>query len=220
MDKKKLIIIIGSVILALIIAGIIIIIQTCKEDEEEAAVDELNEINTSLSAAEQRRLNTLKLAENYALAGEYDRALNLIDGILIENPDDQDALSLQRIILSMDRSGGTDALLEAQRLLLEQQTRAISNLNRNPPSSSATTSPAQSSHSQPSGPSAAQIAAEAAARRAAEEDAAAKRAAAEAEAAAIRKAAEESLQAAAGASHGQSLGAESVQSYENIPDID
>ena len=239
MDKRKLLIIIGSVVLVIIIVTVIILMQKCSKDDIDIEEDlSIGDSNSSLT--DQRRLNILKLAESYALAGEYDRALNLIDGILIENPDDEDARALQRAILSMDRSGGADAFMEAQQRLLEQQIRQTqalvnnmqNNRNNNLPSSS-------SSSSVHSGQSAAEIAAATAAareaeaaRRAAEQEAAAIRRAAEQEAAAARRAAElaeqqrlldavnASLQSAADSSQGISSGAESVQFYDNLPDLD
>jgi len=229
MNKRK-IIIIGSIALAVIITVIIVMLMTCSNEIIEEIIEEENDSLNSLS--DQRRNNILRLAESYMLAGEFDRALNLIDGILIENSDDEEAKALQRLILNMDRSGGADALLEAQKRLLEQQIRQnqeLANMNRN---NFAVSSGSVSGHS---GQSAAEITAAAAAareaeaaRRAAEAEIAAARRAAEAEAAAVRRAAEEeerrrvleSLQAAADTSQGISTGAESVQFYDNLAELD
>ncbi len=41
------------------------------------------------------RLNTLKLAEDYYKQKEYQRALDLLDKVLINNPDDEDAKNLR-----------------------------------------------------------------------------------------------------------------------------
>jgi tetratricopeptide (TPR) repeat protein len=68
-----------------------------------------------------KRENTLRLAASYAEAGEYERALNLLDSLLIENQNDEDAKALQRAILAANRTGNTDALMEAQMRFLEEQ---------------------------------------------------------------------------------------------------
>nr|AGS53905.1 TPR domain protein [uncultured bacterium contig00078] len=117
-DKKKALIIGGCVLAAaLITVGIILLVKSVKNKE----------VNTELSGGiDARRQNILRLASSYAEAGEYDRALNLIDGLLIENHEDDEARALQMAILNMDRSsrsGDTDALIEAQRQFLEEQRR-------------------------------------------------------------------------------------------------
>ena len=132
MLNKKMIMIIGGAALVLIIAVVIILLQTCSKNEEPLQED------TSL--VNQRRDNILKLANSYMQAGEFNRALDLLDGLLIENPDDEDARALHSIILGMDRSGGTEALLEAQRRFLEEQQRqnqALAENLRNNPASAA-----------------------------------------------------------------------------------
>ncbi|HQG39554.1 MAG TPA: hypothetical protein PLV76_01550, partial [Spirochaetales bacterium] len=82
-QKKKLLIIsiTVGVILVLLLAGILMGISTAKH------------------AAQKERLNVLKLARDYGEAGDYDRALNLLDTLLIKNADDKEALELQREIL-------------------------------------------------------------------------------------------------------------------------
>lgn len=50
-------------------------------------------------AAQRERQNVLRLAREYGDAGDFDRALNLLDTLLIKNADDTDALELQREIL-------------------------------------------------------------------------------------------------------------------------
>jgi hypothetical protein len=216
MDRKKLLIIIGCVVFIFIVVGVIVLVNTCSNDD----IDNENmEGDTSL--IDQRRLNKLRLAETYLFAGEYDMALNLINELLIENFDDEDAHTLQRIILGIDRSGGADALMEAQKRLLEEQlrqTRAlVDNMNRN--------NPGTASSSTTSGQSAADAAA---ARRAAEEEAAARRAAEQAEEARraaeaeqMRLGAQDSLQSStANTSQGISSGAESVKEYDSTLEMD
>jgi len=216
--NNKMIIIGGCVLLVIILTVMIILMQTCSND---------NTLGGS-SSADQRRLNILRLAESYSLAGEFERALNLIDGILIDNPDDEEARALQMAILSMERSGGNDAFLEAQKQLLEQQLRQnqalISNMNRN--------NQGAASGGVIPGQTAADIAAAAAAAREAEtarREAEAARRAAEQEAEAARRAAAEEerrrveaslQQGTADSSQGISSGSESVQFYDNLPDLD
>jgi hypothetical protein len=198
MDRKKLLIIIGCVVLVLIIVGVIVLVRACSNDE----LVEDQQLEEDTASIDQRRLNKLKLAETYLLAGEYDMALNLINELLIENFDDEEARTLQRIILSTDRSGGQDALMDAQRRLLEEQLRQtqalVSNMNRNPVSGA-------------SGQSAADIQAAAEARRAAEAEEAARRAAEQAERQRLLDAVSASLQSSADASQGISTGTESVE---------
>jgi tetratricopeptide (TPR) repeat protein len=116
MDKrkrKKILIISGAALLViLIVVGILLYVKKDNPEEEDSAI---------LTEAEIRRENTLRLAASYAEVGEYERALNLLDGLLIENHMDEDAKTLQRSILTANRSGNTDALLEAQLRFLEEQ---------------------------------------------------------------------------------------------------
>ena len=117
MTKKQLIIIIcGVVLVILLVTGGILLFSKKGSSPSGDTV-----INTG--GGDSRRENILKLAVSYAEAGEYARALNLIDGLLIENSNDEEARNLQMLILGMDRSDGTDALIEAQRNFLEEQRR-------------------------------------------------------------------------------------------------
>jgi hypothetical protein len=202
MDTKKLLIIIGCVVMVLIIAGVIVLVRTCSNDEPVIETvqegDDSEEIN-------QRRINKLLLAETYFMAGQYDMALSLINELLIENFDDEDARALQRIILSTDRSGGQDALLEAQQRLIEEFRRSAS-MNINHPPSVTT--------SVPSGSSAAEAAAAAAAAEAA------RRAAEQEERQRLLDSVAASLQEAADASQGISSGSESVEQYDSVLELD
>ncbi|MCK9168914.1 MAG: tetratricopeptide repeat protein [Treponema sp.] len=47
------------------------------------------------------RKNTLALVQMYAEKGEYDRAMNLLDDLLVKNADDKDALSLMDKIIAL-----------------------------------------------------------------------------------------------------------------------
>ena len=49
------------------------------------------------------RENTLKLAELYLEKAEYDRALDLLDKLLVGNPNDREALELQDEVLAAKR---------------------------------------------------------------------------------------------------------------------
>jgi tetratricopeptide (TPR) repeat protein len=114
-QQQKILLVSGGVLLVLLITGLIFFAWGKGGDANMTGVD-------------ARKMNTIKLATTYAGSGEFDRALNLIDGLLIDNPDDEDALALQRAILSMDRSGSnsvndTEALIEIQRRFLEEQQR-------------------------------------------------------------------------------------------------
>ena len=116
--KQKIIIISASAaLLVLIVLGIIFFVKGKKKD--------LNDGGTAIaSQSDKRRDNTLKLIERYLAQGEYDRALDLIDRLLIENPDDEEANELQQRILMADRHKDSDGgLTELQRQMLEEQRR-------------------------------------------------------------------------------------------------
>ncbi|MDR0487371.1 MAG: hypothetical protein LBG91_03900, partial [Treponema sp.] len=83
-----------------------------------------------IAAADGRRQNILKLAASYNAAGEYERALNLLDGLFIENSDDEEAHALQRHILGQSRNSETAALLEAQNRFFEDQRQAAAAFSR------------------------------------------------------------------------------------------
>jgi hypothetical protein len=114
LDRRKLILIItgAALLVLLMVGGVLLLTKKGNPTEEDNAV---------LTEAEIRRENTLRLAASYAEIGEYDRALNLLDGLLIENHMDEDAKALQRAILAANRGGNTDTLLEAQLRFLEEQ---------------------------------------------------------------------------------------------------
>jgi len=126
LSKKQLILLI-SICAVLVIAAAVFFIFFYRSD---------GDISVSSSLADARRENTLRLASVYAESGEFGRALDLIDSLLIDNPDDEAARALQRAILNIDRNGidSTEALLAAQRQFLEEQMRQnqelASSLNR------------------------------------------------------------------------------------------
>jgi tetratricopeptide (TPR) repeat protein len=112
--KRKIFLIISgsSLLVILIVVGILLFVKKSNPVDEDSVV---------LTEAEIRRENTLRLAASYAEAGEYERALNLLDSLLIENHTDEDAKILQRAILAAKSGDNTDAFLEAQIRFLEEQ---------------------------------------------------------------------------------------------------
>jgi len=121
MSKKKLIIIIsaGTALVVLLVLGIVFLAKGKKNT---------GGTGTAItSQSDNRRQNIFKLVKGYLEQGEYDRALNLIDGLLIENSEDEEARELQRQILQMDRQKDSGALTEMQRQLREDQRRQNEN---------------------------------------------------------------------------------------------
>jgi tetratricopeptide (TPR) repeat protein len=55
----------------------------------------------SSGSADAERKNTLTLVQLYTDKGEYDRAMNLLDSLLVKNADDKDALSLMDKIIAL-----------------------------------------------------------------------------------------------------------------------
>jgi tetratricopeptide (TPR) repeat protein len=71
-----------------------------------------------------RRRNTLTLAEGYRDRGEYDRALELVDGLLLDSPQDATARAMLDSVVAAKR--GADAKrAEAERLADEKQQKAL-----------------------------------------------------------------------------------------------
>jgi hypothetical protein len=76
MDKRKLLIIGGGILaLLLIVFGIVHLAGKGGKSEDNRTI--------FAGDSETKRQNILRLASSYAEAGEYDRALNLLDGLLI-----------------------------------------------------------------------------------------------------------------------------------------
>ena len=85
MDKKKLILIIaGILVLALLISGIVLLTK---------------KLSGNRDGDNTKRGNILRLASDYYSQGEYQRALDLLDQLLIENPDDKEAKTLRDEII-------------------------------------------------------------------------------------------------------------------------
>jgi tetratricopeptide (TPR) repeat protein len=55
----------------------------------------------SAGSGNSERKNTLALVQMYMQKGEYDRAMNLLDGLLVKNADDKDALSLMDKVIAL-----------------------------------------------------------------------------------------------------------------------
>jgi len=69
--------------LALIVLALAIFIPVrCSQVQKQALVNE----------REKERENTLVLVKKYVEKGEYERAMNLLDDLLIKNPHDEEAL--------------------------------------------------------------------------------------------------------------------------------
>lgn len=97
-DKKKLFIIGGVVLLLLLGTTAVLLTRGGEENEPE--------VNTL-------RANTLQLAQEYLEAGEYQRALDLVDRILLEDASDEEASTLRDEILREKRVADEAAAREA-----------------------------------------------------------------------------------------------------------
>jgi tetratricopeptide (TPR) repeat protein len=133
-DNRKLIIIISCSVLffGLFGVGLYFLLRSGGGADSEFYASVLENDGVTGSQAgnhDTRRQNILKLAASYLKAGEFDRALNLIDGLLIDNHDDEDALKLQREILDQNRRSETDELIAAQRRFLEEQRQNTAAFN-------------------------------------------------------------------------------------------
>jgi tetratricopeptide (TPR) repeat protein len=117
MDKRKLVIIIAGAVLVLAVAGILLF---------RKAGPAL--FNAGRGQTATVRENTLRLAESYLAAGDYQRALDLLDKLLIENPDDAAVRELhERVLrerLAAAEAGEMDRLLEALSKLSSDQNAA------------------------------------------------------------------------------------------------
>ncbi|MDR0642400.1 MAG: hypothetical protein LBG07_08075, partial [Treponema sp.] len=70
------------------------------------------------------RQNKLSLAREYVEAGEYGRALDILDGLLIENSDDQEARDLRDQAVRASRAAGTGAADAAEKALADERAAA------------------------------------------------------------------------------------------------
>jgi Tfp pilus assembly protein PilF len=89
MDRRLLFI--GAGILIVVIVGIILIFTIPERSEPEEPID-------------QTRINTLTLAEEYLKDGEFQRALDLLDRLLIADSRDEEAKALRNAVIDAKRS--------------------------------------------------------------------------------------------------------------------
>jgi hypothetical protein len=113
MDIRKFLFIIGGTagLIAVIIGGIFLFgkgeeskdSERGSEIQTETAAKDNQENITSTETGKQDsiRENTLRLAKSYMENGEYQRALDLVDKLLIENSDDMEAKQLQDKIIKI-----------------------------------------------------------------------------------------------------------------------
>ncbi|MBN2554132.1 MAG: tetratricopeptide repeat protein, partial [Spirochaetales bacterium] len=110
MDRRKVIIIIIAVIVILLIAG--------------GAWLGLRAHSRSAESQEARqRLNALKLARTYMEKQEYDRAMEILEELLLENPDDAEAQALLDEIIDRKKLAEMSEREREQQALLEQQEK-------------------------------------------------------------------------------------------------
>ena len=123
-----------------IIAGVILIIAAL------AIVFAVKGCNTSSSSKktnttyvngkspeEIERENTISLIKLYVEKGEYDRAMNLLDGLLIKNKDDQEALAMMDEILALKAGASLDQFprySQTINLNTQELERAINEMQR------------------------------------------------------------------------------------------
>ena len=82
--NRRNLLIAGGVILAIVVVLLIILLpKSCG------------------SSSSLERDNTLKLVQRYIEKGEYDRAMDLLDGLLIKNADDPVALAMMDEIIAL-----------------------------------------------------------------------------------------------------------------------
>ena len=105
MDRKT-IIIISAIALLLIAIAVVVTVSLGGSEKREAETD--------------IRGNTIRLAAEYLEQGEYQRALDLLDRLLIENADDEEARAL--------RDSAVEAKRSADREQVEEQRAQQENL--------------------------------------------------------------------------------------------
>ena len=106
--KKRLILIISSIIIALILlGGTSYGIYSAIKDFRE------NKTETTIPFIEKERINTMTLIRRYIEKGEYDRAMDLLDSLLIKNADDQEALDIMDEIIAL-KEGSSSKDLQRQ----------------------------------------------------------------------------------------------------------
>ena len=109
LDRKKLFIAIGAaiVVLALIGGGVALVLSRGGPDEP---------------IEDPTRANMLALARDYLEAGEYQRALDLIDQLLIADSSDAEAQTLKAEILAAKQAA--DAAARAEEIKRQEELQA------------------------------------------------------------------------------------------------
>ena len=87
-DQKK-----SSSIAAVLVIALAVVLIVTLGGKSEAETDDATDI----------RANTLRLAEEYLAQGEFQRALDLVDKLLIENANDEEARNLRDGVIEAKR---------------------------------------------------------------------------------------------------------------------
>ena len=119
-DNKKIVIIIGSIVVVILLVIFLFLFLNRKD-------------NSSLSENKKRE-NIIKLIKRYYEQDEYERAMKLIEDLLIENADDEEALNLQEKVLQakkekeerekeelLKRESDTKKILESMTNIIEEK---------------------------------------------------------------------------------------------------
>jgi tetratricopeptide (TPR) repeat protein len=131
LDRKKIFIIGGAVILALLIGlGLFFILRGGRGDTD--------------PGAGSKRDNMLVLARDYAEQGEYQMALDLLNQLLIEDADDQEARDLRDDVIASRKADSEaakqaelDALRDQNEKLAESLEKLGDSINRESPEDAA-----------------------------------------------------------------------------------
>ena len=81
----------------------------------------------SSDSADSLRINTIRLAGDYYKQKEYQRALDLLDSVLINNPDDQEAAALRDKIIAAKNSS-QDAEKEKEKQIQDELKESLDEL--------------------------------------------------------------------------------------------
>ncbi|NLC93610.1 MAG: tetratricopeptide repeat protein [Treponema sp.] len=109
MNKKRAIVIICGVVVLVLAVVFTLSIRSCAS-------------NKAMSSTN----NTIKLAENYASLGEYDRALGLLDELLLKDGDNQDVIGLlNRIVKQKKEAEANSGKTEVSNVKVDINTSDI-----------------------------------------------------------------------------------------------
>ncbi len=118
MDKKKLLIVIGLVVLLLAVVFLLLLLGGV--------------FGTQASGGDKNRANKLALARDYLSRGEYDRALDLVDQVLLDNINDAEAAALKDEILNRKKLAENERRATAERDRRREMALLEDMKNRNP----------------------------------------------------------------------------------------